>query len=132
MDSIADIKRKVLLISTLYSSSMIIYSTLPRIIVVAMSFAYLVVIILLLKKQFKTKETLFITSICLLPTSFVSLVATSTSQFPFSWYHIITILLFLMTCMFQRINRVYFIILPRLVVLVRCSHLRFQTQSNKY
>jgi len=111
MDSIADIKRKVLLISTLYSSSMIIYSTLPRIIVVAMSFAYLVVIILLLKKQFKTKETLFITSICLLPTSFVSLVATSTSQFPFSWYHIITILLFLMTCMFQRINRVYFIIL---------------------
>lgn len=110
MDSIADVKRKVLLISTLYSSSMIMYSTVPRIIVMAMSFLYLVVIVLLLKKQFKTKETLFITSICLLPTSFVSLIATSTSQFPFSWFHIITIILFLLICAVEKISIVYWVL----------------------
>lgn len=111
MNLVSDIKRRVILISTLYSSSMILYSVLPRYLIMVIAFLHLIIVISLLKKLFKIKETLFITSICLLPTSFVSLIATSTSRFPFSWFHIITILLFLIICASGKMNQVYFMLL---------------------
>ncbi len=110
MSTITNVKGKVIAISTLFSSSMIIYSLLPRFFVIGISVLFLFVIGLILKKQYEIKESLFVLSICFLPTSFVSVLGTSTSQFPFSWFHILTILLFLL-CASERLNQKYFLLL---------------------
>lgn len=110
MSSLTNVKGKVIIISTLFSSSMIIYSLLPRYFVIGLSVLFLIVIGLILKKQYEIKESLFVLSICFLPTSFVSVLGTSTSQFPFSWFHILTILLFLI-CTLEKLNQKYFLLL---------------------
>ena len=110
MDKKKNIKT-IIFVSLLYSSSLIFYSRLPIIITIVVSFFYVCFLYIRLLRNYNNKETLYLCSILLIPTSTVSIIGLSCSMFPLSWFHILVIILFIKVVLQERVKKFYFALL---------------------
>ncbi len=100
-----------MLVSIIYSSTMVFYSRIPSVIVMCLGVLYLLFLYYNLRQLFNRQETLFLCSVFLVPTSTISILGTSYSSFPLSWFHVLVLLLFLRLFISAKANRTYFCLL---------------------
>ena len=98
-------------INILYNSLMIFYTKIPSLIVAIISFGLFLYNYYYYKKKFNGIEALFLISIVFLPVSFVSVLGTSYSQLPLTWFSFSLIVIFINQILMNKIKSSYFCIL---------------------
>lgn len=99
------------IISMLYSSAMVFYSTMPSLFVVGLGFLHLVFLLQRLRRFFDVKETIFLSTILLVPTSTISIIGHNSALFPLSWFHVLVLFLFFWLYLSERMNKTFFLLL---------------------
>lgn len=100
--------RLPLLVSIIFTSLMVFYSRIPTIAVTGICAVYGFYMFLSIHKHFDLTETVFLCSIMFIPTSTISIIGTSYSSFPLSWFHLSVIILFLIVAFTTKIKGKYF------------------------
>lgn len=90
--------------------ALLIFSNLlPSSMVAAILSGYTIISILLLKIRYNLFYSLLITSIYLIPTSFISILGGGTDEFPIAWFHLLILSLTILSLLKTRISRAYHI-----------------------
>ena len=103
-----EIEKNIIVLSIIYNLLMVIYELLNPYIVIIVSLLFFVVCIVKLKMRFSYDESLLYCSFFLIPTSFVSVLATNYSVHPITYFHISIIIMSLFVFIKSRIKKTYF------------------------
>lgn len=102
-------KNVYLTINLIFSTLMIFYEFFSSVLVMFVSFFFVIWSVIYLKKRMCFFLALVYTSIAMIPTSFISIIGDSTETFPLAWYHILVILLVFFYVKREKVDRVYLI-----------------------
>lgn len=101
----------------IYGSIMLFYSLLPSIVAAGIALLFFAYLYIVLKKKYSNIECLALMSVIAIPTSTISVIGTSYSSLPLTWY-IMTILLAVFLIGIQgKLDRKYFLFAILFVVL---------------
>lgn len=103
--------RWIFVLCFLYNAGMVFYSLLPGIAVVAVSVIFFWMLFSKIRKYHGTKMALLACIVASIPTSFLSIVATSYSALPVNWFTIFILLLLAYIVAFEKFQKNYLIFL---------------------
>ena len=84
---------------------LIFYDTISPIVISGLLFVEFLCVYILYRRYNSSYFSLLYTCIFFIPLSYISILGTSTSSFPISWYHLIIIILSLRTIFLGKMNR---------------------------
>lgn len=96
---------------------LLFYTLFPEKIVASVIVAFILVSIIFLKRRYNWFDSLLIISFYLIPLSFISLIGTDTKGFPIAWFHVVIILLTLLSFVKCKISPQYHIYVGLLSIL---------------
>ena len=102
-------KNVYLTINLIFSTLMIFYEFFPSVVVMFVSFFFVIWSVTYLKKRMGFFLSLVYTSVAMIPTSFISIIGDSTETFSLAWYHILLVLLVFFYVKKEKVDRVYLI-----------------------
>ncbi len=100
--------RLPILVSFLFTTFMVFYTKIPTIAVLGACAIFAIYIFASIHRLYNVTESIFLSTIILVPTSTISIFGTSYSSFPLSWFHLFVILLFIIIAFTTRIKGFYF------------------------
>lgn len=93
----------------IYGSGMLFYSLIPSIIVAGISFLFFLYCYSTFSKEYSSIECLSLISIIFIPTSTISILGTSYSSLPLTWYIISILLAFILIGLQGKLDKKYFV-----------------------
>lgn len=98
----------IYILGFVYGSSMIFYELIPKIVTIVFSLLFVFYTFNKLKKDYDSFISIYMISVLMIPTSFVSVLSTSFSDFPLPWLYILILIMVFMIIKNKRINKNFF------------------------
>ena len=92
----------------IYSIVMLFYSLLPSMLIMEISFLFFMYAFITLKKYYNNIDTFIIMSVIAIPTSTISVLGTSYSGLPLTWFNLLVLLTVVLIGVEGKIDKKYF------------------------
>lgn len=103
-------KKEIYFLCIAYDALMVFYQLIPSFLTAAGSIIFVIILNYLFSRYERNDIRLFYMMIAFVPTSFVSVIGTSTAELPLSWFMLFTIILFFKAILTGKLNRTYLLL----------------------